>query len=636
MLERMSLPLFARSLVAGALLVFAAPVAVVGQTNLFQTNGVEYAIAGALTGDQVHPGLSLRSTGGYLVWEDNLTDGDGLGISALQLNSSLSGTYSPFRVNALGAGDQEFPQVCRLSGGGVAFAWQGGRRGSQNIYARFLSSGGTWVTPHSDVLVNTFTNNFQIAPAMAPLANGNVVIAWGSYNQFSANSLQDVYAQVLAPSGQKVGGEWLVNQFTSYNQRTPSVAALSDGRFVVAWVSEQQRFENSVDLYARIFNANGSPASAELAINSSTNVCANPHVVAAPNGGFIVAWSEKDLASLWTNSWDVYARAFQHTGSAAGAAVRLNQQRLGDQYAPTLTLNGTEMLAVWTSLGQDGSGAGVVGRFLRSDLTLSGDEFLVNTTTVGSQVHPVAAADGADRFLVVWGSFTGLASGFDLYAQRYARQVQSLAAPDPPFVTVLSSNALSVTWPPLAGLTVAAYEVYADGAATPTAVVTNAWWTMTGLAPGSTHSFRLAYILTDGRASPISGATTNTTYGTLTWGGIPYEWMVYYFGSDLYSWLLLYPPNADTDGDGASNLEEFLAGTSPINAASVLRVKLHPTPQGPFLDWNTQPGLIYQVQASSNLKQWANLGGVRFAPGTTDSMYVGGSAAGYYRVLRVR
>ena len=102
---------------------------------------------------------------------------------------------------------------------------------------------------------------------------------------------------------------------------------------------------------------------------------------------------------------------------------------------------------------------------------------------------------------------------------------------------------------------------------------------MTGLAPNSTHSFRLAYILTDGRASPISGATTNTTYGTLTWGGIPYEWMVYYFGSDLYSWLLLYPPNADTDGDGASNLEEFLAGTSPINAASVLRVKLHPTPQ---------------------------------------------------------
>ncbi len=58
--------------------------------------------------------------------------------------------------------------------------------------------------------------------------------------------------------------------------------------------------------------------------------------------------------------------------------------------------------------------------------------------------------------------------------------------------------------------------------------------------------------------------------------------------------------------------------------------------QGAFLDWNTQPGLIYQVQSSANLKNWTNLGGMRFAPGTLDSMYVGGTTAGYYRVLRMR
>jgi len=635
MRECMSLPLFVRSLVVG-ILAGAFPAVVLAQTNSYKTNGVEYAIAGALPGDQVHPGLSIRNTGGYLVWEDNLTDGDGLGISALQLNSSLSGVYSPFRVNAVGAGDQEHPQVCRLSGGGTAFVWQGGRRGFQNIYARFLSSGGTWVTPSSDVLVNTFTNNFQVTPAAAPLVNGNVVVTWGSYNQFSGNSLQDVYAQVLTPTGQKVGGAVLVNQFTSSNQRTPSIAALSDGRFVVAWVSEQQRFDNSIDLYARIFNANGSSAGGEFAVNTFTNVCANPSVLAAPNGGFIVAWSEKDLTSFRTNSWAVYARAFLNTGAPAGAAVRLNQQRFGDQFAPTLTAIGSDVMAVWTSLGQDNSSAGVIGRFLGSDLTLPGDEFRVNTTTVGSQIHCAITSDKADRFLVVWSSFAGLASGFNLYAQRYARLVQPLAAPDPPFVTVLSSNALSVTWPPLAGFNVASYEVYADGAATPTAVVTNTWWTMTSLAPSSTHSFRLAYVLTDGRTSPISGATTNTTYGMLTWGGIPYEWMVYYFGTDLYSWFWIYPPHADTDGDGASNMNEFLAGTSPISAASVLRVKLQPTLQGAFLDWNTQPGLIYQVQSSANLKNWTTLGGMRFAPGTLDSMYVGGTTAGYYRVLRMR
>ena len=629
----MFLSLFARSVLVCGCLAVAAPAVVLGQTNNYLTNGIEYAIVGSLSGDQSHPSLGIKTTGGYIVWEDNLTDGDGLGISARRLDSNLSGSFSSFRVNVIGAGDQERPQVALLNNSGAVFVWQGGQRSYQHIYARFLSASGTWVTPANDVLVNTFTNNFQVNPAVAALANGNVVVTWGSFNEFSGNSMQDVYAQVLSPAGQKLGGELLVNQFTSYNQRTPAIAGLSDGRFVVAWISEQQRYFNSVDIYARIFNADGSSSGNEIPVNTSTNVCANPSVVASPNGGFMIAWSEKDLTSITTNSWDVYARAFLNSGVAAGQVTRLNQYLLGDQYAPKLASLGSDVLAVWTSLGQDGSGAGVFGRFLRSDVTPEGNEFLVNTTTVGPQIYPAVAADGQARFLVAWTSFTGLAYGFDVFAQRYASALQPLVAPDPPFVTVLSSSALTVSWPPLAGFNVADYEVYADGAATPTAVVTNTWWTMTGLAPDTTHTYQLDYVLADGRTSPLSGVITNTTYGTLTWGGIPYDWMTYYFGADVYSWP---SPYADSDGDGVSNLNEFLAGTCPTNAASVLRIHLQPTVQGLFLNWNTQPGLIYQAQVSTNLKNWNSLGGMRFAPGTVDSLYVGGSAASYYRVLRVR
>src|SRR5208282_1217772 len=135
----------------------------------------------------------------------------------------------------------------------------------------------TWVTPGSDMLVNASTNNFQVNPALTILANGNVAAVWASYNEYSANSMLDVYGQIFTAAGQKVGGEFLVNQFTSYNQRTPAIASLSDGRFVVAWISEQERFDNSVDLYARIFNADGSSSWNEIAVNTSTNVCANPN-----------------------------------------------------------------------------------------------------------------------------------------------------------------------------------------------------------------------------------------------------------------------------------------------------------------------------------------------------------------------
>ena len=629
----MCLSLFARNALVCGCLAVAAPAVLLGQTGSYVTNGVEYAIAGSLPGDQTHPHLSINGSGGFIVWEDNLTDGSGLGISARWLDGTLSGRYSPFRVNSAAADDQERPQVAMLPDGGAVFAWQGGKRSYQHIYARFLSASNTWVTPASDVLVNTSTNSFQVNPAVAVLANSNVVMVWGSYNQYSANSMQDVYGQVFTAAGQKVGGEFLVNQFTSYNQRTPAIAALSGGRFVVSWVSEQQRFSDSVDIYARIFSANGSVGGPEVLVNASTNVCANPNLVPIPNGGFIVAWSEKDRNSVNSNSWDVVARAFYRTGAASGPAARLNQFRFGDQFAPRLSNIGQEVLAVWTSLNQDGSAEGVVGRFFGSDLTPRGDEFVVNATTPGSQIHPVVAADGQNRFLVAWSGFLGLAPGLDLFAQRYAPALQPLLAPAPPFVTVLGSNAMTVSWPPLAGLNVAGYEIYADGAATPTAVVTNTWWTMIGLAPGSTHSFQLDYVLADGRSSPRSSATTSTTYGILTWGGIPYEWMVANFGTDIWLWP---SPYADTDGDGVSNLNEFLAGTTPTNAASALRLDLQSTAQGLFLDWNTQPGLIYQVQVSTNLKSWTNLGGLRFAPGTVDSMYVGSSPASYYRVLRVR
>jgi hypothetical protein len=68
----------------------------------------------------------------------------------------------------------------------------------------------------------------------------------------------------------------------------------------------------------------------------------------------------------------------------------------------------------------------------------------------------------------------------------------------------------------------------------------------------------------------------------------------------------------------------------------VLRVRLDRTAQGLFLNWNTEPGLMYQVQTSPNLEDWTNFGGPRFAAGAVDSMFAGLGHAGHFRVLRLR
>lgn len=197
-------------------LALASPALLTAQPT-FIPQATEYSIAGALPGDQIHSQVGLTASGGFLVWEDNITDGYGQGISAQRLDSSFSPAFAPFRVNAIVAGDQEQPRVAMLSNGGAAFVWQGGPRSSQHIYARFLSSSNLWLSTN-DLQVNTASNKFQIAPEVAVLTNGNLVVAYSSYNQAASDSMQDVYAQILSPAGQKVGGEFLVNQFTTYNQ----------------------------------------------------------------------------------------------------------------------------------------------------------------------------------------------------------------------------------------------------------------------------------------------------------------------------------------------------------------------------------------------------------------------------------
>lgn len=596
----------------------------------FVPEGTEYAIAGTLPGEQVYPHASIKPGGGYLVWHDNITDGEGYGISARKLDSSLSGTLSVFRVNQNGAEDQERPVVSLLNAGGAAFVWQGGKQGFHHIYARFLSAAGTWTT--GDVAVSSATNVYQLETSAITLTNGNVVVAWSSFNQVSSSSLRDIYFQILTPTGSKFGSETLANQVTAFNQRAAASAALSDGRFILVWVSEQQRFENSADIYARIYSATGTPVGSEFLINPGTNVCANPSVAASPDGGFTVAWAEKDLNVL-ANSWDIVARPFS-ANALGGVTRRVNNQTYGDQYSSRIAAQGPDYLVTWTSLGQDGAREGVYARYLQSDGTLSGIEFRVNTTTVSQQMHPTVASDGVARFLTVWSSFVGGAGVFDLYAQRYANTNQPLPAPGAPIVSALSSNTLSVSWPPVSGFSIASYEVFADGAVTATAVVTNTYWNATGLAANSTHSYRLAYVVSDGRRSPLSGNTIGTTYKTGTHGGIPRDWMGYFWGDDSEFWPASF---ADTDADGVSNKNEFLAGTDPMDANSVLKVRLQPTAQGLFLNWNTEPGLMYQIwSAAAPGGVWSKVGSPRFAAGAIDSLFVGGSAAGFYRIERLR
>lgn len=641
-------------------LLLLLPAAAWAQTNYYSKNGTEYSVIGSLPGDQVMPDAAVTTNGGFLVWQDNITDGSGWGISARKLDSTLSGTLSTFRVNQTGTNDQQNPRVAMLKNGGAVFVWQGGQQGYQHIFARFLTPANTFLTT-TDLAVSTFPKNFQINPAVATLNNSNVVVVWASFDQAGSNSLQDVYAKILSPTGQTISNQFLINQFTNYNQRTPAVAALKNGGFVVSWVSEQERSVSpnlgvntsyatagalvrpSVDVYARLYASNGVPITSEFLVNADSNPCANPAVASAADGGFMIAWDAHDMVNV-TNGMDVYARPFSSTG-VGGTTVLVNTYLPGNQFAPHISVVGGDYMIVWTSVGQDGSREGVFGQFIHEDGSLVGSEFQVNTTTISRQIQPVVTSDGDRQFLVVWTSFGGLPNDFDLFAQRYLNVASLLQAMNAPFVyapfTLDANNVyhpeLQVSWPPLLGISVSNYQVYVDGSGVPAGVTSSNIWTMTasnGLAASSTHTFQVLYVTTAGTVSPISAASSGTTWSGGNYYGIPVEWIEQYYGNSIASW----PVNVSTPltSGGLNLLQVFLTGGNPLDSSTWLHTSLANTPQGMFLSWNTEPGLTYQVQTTSDMVTWKNLGAARFAAGTSDSIFVGGSAAGFYRVLLLR
>jgi hypothetical protein len=93
----------------------------------------------------------------------------------------------------------------------------------------------------------------------------------------------------------------------------------------------------------------------------------------------------------------------------------------------------------------------------------------------------------------------------------------------------------------------------------------------------------------------------------------------------------------DTDGDGMTDLAEFLAGTNPTNAASKLNFIL-PLAQADNvfqLRWSTVPGHIYQVQSTTNPPVWTPLSAWLQAKGSNSAFLVTNSPPGTNRMFRI-
>ena len=167
------------------------------------------------------------------------------------------------------------------------------------------------------LLLNTTTSSTQQNAAVVVTPSGGSVAVWAGNSGADGNGY-GVYGQRFDSTGARVGGEFLVNQTTTGDQILPRIAVDGSGNFVVTWTDSQSGVTN---VYARLFNANATPAGSEFVVNSVTTGNQQDSDVAMESGGtFIIAWDGQGPGDIL----GIFAREFQPDGTPVGSQVLIN------------------------------------------------------------------------------------------------------------------------------------------------------------------------------------------------------------------------------------------------------------------------------------------------------------------------
>ncbi len=246
-------------------------------------------------------------------------------------------------------------------------------------------------------------------PSTAALSSGDFVVVWATYDY-------ELQGRLFAVGGAPQGPAFQINSYTTGGQGGPKVAAVGDD-FVVVWgsfVGEPPDIEITVE--GQVFEADGTASGSQFEVAPDSPFIGSRSVAATGDSEFVVVWNSYDFVDGYT----VRGRRFASDGLPQGDEFQVETYLSNRNYEPLVKSDADgDFVVVWESYGSLGSDSYAnsiqARRFTPSGVPL-GDQFQVNSQTLGYQDMPALAVAEDGAFVVAWTS----TRSYSTEGQRFA------------------------------------------------------------------------------------------------------------------------------------------------------------------------------------------------------------------------
>lgn len=313
-----------------------------------------------------------------------------------------------FIVPTTTVADQDNPWVSADSLGNFVVVWMDEALDGDGdgVIGKVYNADGT--VKVDEFIVPTNTTGDQESPRVVMAKDGHFIVVWQSDDEEDG---LDIYAKIFNPDGSVLTDEFQVNTYTDNDQKNASIDIADNGDFVIAWSSKgQDNADESTryGVFAQRFQADGTAVGEEFQVNTYIdNNQSDPTVGVWPCGRFIIAWESRNQL----DNYDIYFQLYDMDGAPVGEETHANRRiTYKSQGNPKVAVNRVNLgfVLTWDDMskaGGDPSFTGVAAKLFDANGDSLGTDFIVNTTHESVQNHQnVAFAPNGEAFVVTWGS----------------------------------------------------------------------------------------------------------------------------------------------------------------------------------------------------------------------------------------